>query len=1029
MFTQSPFVGLQAPRRLWLAWALLILATAGMAAWVSVLGELLDQRLAHGVLSLELPWDEAGARQVLAELGDDGRRAARTQTLVDFGLLLLYPLAFALSCELLCRRLPERMARTGLRLQWALLLTGPLDAAENLCILLMLGGQTAAPLPQLSSMLATAKFMIIAAAVAFILLALVMLIPRRGWWLGKLIQLFRLHVLTLVSLGLGVYFFGYSQPARELWEDALGAPQSGALSLIVVAAFCWIASLWWAPQHAQLFFLADVHQRHKVDWPAAEPDAPDDHRRVRHLMSIIPAIGPLLGLVAIVFGAAASGLSESDKTAPALSIALLVAAALGIVAQWRWTSLPASQCRPLARQLALWQWAGAGFLAALAMAIGDAGAAGPLWALVSGIALPALIATLAAWWVARRPSRRRVVATAALRWLSSAILVLGSFDADGRLGIGAAVFVGVATVALEWGYGWLRGRSVPATVQARSAELAQWVTPAAGPRDGFAALLPLLLGAVAFALWPVSFGSMLGSLAVVMLALAAWTLNCAVVFISLPLRLGLGALPLLLPIWLLLISPFTDNHRLPYVSAAPSGTVASAALPAVPAREPSLRADLDFEAWLASPHRSEAASEPIFVVAASGGGIRAAYWTATVLARLDDQSCGEFGRQTYAISGVSGGSVGAAVYVAATRHVNERQAGAPAPCTPQKASSQATTGPIEQIVHSFFEQDLMAPLLGSMLFADGLQRFLPAVVPWGDRGRALEQALESAWFDLTAGRDFEQALTALYANDTRRRLPLLVLNATNVADGRRVQTAPVLLQDLLAYPLLSQELRTHGLRLSTAVHNSARFPLISPPGTVLRRDGSVAMRVVDGGYFENSAAAGATALYRAMRLPAGQAKRPIALVLIESDPALDEPSVDCGFEARRLQQLARDARAEAWLSRNPVPLPSDSPPLSDFGFELSSVLSALLGARSARGPWHQQELATLVCEEPDHRVLSFFYSNGSADDTGSGAAGQRRHPEPALSWALSRTTRAHMKSKAASLVQTRSRSGSAPMPF
>ena len=54
---------------------------------------------------------------------------------------------------------------------------------------------------------------------------------------------------------------------------------------------------------------------------------------------------------------------------------------------------------------------------------------------------------------------------------------------------------------------------------------------------------------------------------------------------------------------------------------------------------------------------------PLFIVAAEGGGSRAAYWTARVLSKItDDNPC--FPDQLFALSSVSGGSLGAAVYVA-----------------------------------------------------------------------------------------------------------------------------------------------------------------------------------------------------------------------------------------------------------------------------------------------------------------------------------------------------------------------------
>ena len=59
-------------------------------------------------------------------------------------------------------------------------------------------------------------------------------------------------------------------------------------------------------------------------------------------------------------------------------------------------------------------------------------------------------------------------------------------------------------------------------------------------------------------------------------------------------------------------------------------------------------------------------------VNAHGGGLRAAVFTAQVLARADDATCGGFGKQVAAFSGVSGGSVGIATYLLARQELVAR---------------------------------------------------------------------------------------------------------------------------------------------------------------------------------------------------------------------------------------------------------------------------------------------------------------------------------------------------------------------
>lgn len=71
--------------------------------------------------------------------------------------------------------------------------------------------------------------------------------------------------------------------------------------------------------------------------------------------------------------------------------------------------------------------------------------------------------------------------------------------------------------------------------------------------------------------------------------------------------------------------------------------------------------------WLASrPDRPDFDVYPVILVTAEGGGIRAAVFTATVLSRLVDR-CPKLAAHIFAISGVSGGSIGAAIYAAAMK--------------------------------------------------------------------------------------------------------------------------------------------------------------------------------------------------------------------------------------------------------------------------------------------------------------------------------------------------------------------------
>jgi hypothetical protein len=99
-------------------------------------------------------------------------------------------------------------------------------------------------------------------------------------------------------------------------------------------------------------------------------------------------------------------------------------------------------------------------------------------------------------------------------------------------------------------------------------------------------------------------------------------------------------------------------------------------------------------------------------------------------------------------------------------------------------------------------------------------------------------------------------------------LPLLFINGTSVETGRRIIIGDLYAGSLrfdrkkplfpLAYDLCEiggqcdekGSLKTD-IRSSTAATLSARFPVLSPYGTLRNSDDKIVDRIVDGGYFEN----------------------------------------------------------------------------------------------------------------------------------------------------------------------------------
>ena len=387
--------------------------------------------------------------------------------------------------------------------------------------------------------------------------------------------------------------------------------------------------------------------------------------------------------------------------------------------------------------------------------------------------------------------------------------------------------------------------------------------------------------------------------------------------------------------------PALDNHALRTLpQGAPAGT--PVALDEALAR------------WQAQAPRTSDGRSNFVVVATAGGGLRAAFWTATVLGAVQDRMS-TFNRQLFAVSGVSGGSLGAAVFVTLMSgqvSLTDRTGG---------CGEAGKAGRLECAGQAVLSEDFLAPPVAALLFPDLMQRFFPFGFP--DRARALERSWEAAWPRAGFGEDVwaDRGFRSLWT--TERYVPSLLLNSTHVETGKRVIASNLdiageakVFRD--AYDLYELLPPRSEIRASTAAHSSARFTYVSPAGTLA--DGT---HLVDGGYFENFGAVTAREALKAAIDRLGRKIRPIA-VLISNDPDLGESDLPRGDPGR-----PRRAGRETWAG------------------EVLSPLRALLHTRDARGLLAASELRALA-EQNDGDYFQFRLCREAG-------------PAPALGWVLS----------------------------
>jgi hypothetical protein len=352
------------------------------------------------------------------------------------------------------------------------------------------------------------------------------------------------------------------------------------------------------------------------------------------------------------------------------------------------------------------------------------------------------------------------------------------------------------------------------------------------------------------------------------------------------------------------------------------------------------------------------------IVAAAGGASRAGFFTASILGYLLDTAkerdpqldSSAVARRLFAISGVSGGSVGAVMTVAALARAN---ASGQQSCVKHKPDLWygETIGNWRDCLEALIAGDFLTSVAIGLVFRD-IVRF----GWWQDRAATLEKSWEDRFAELMGiGNDDWQHqcpgdLRCPFLTLRPREkdwLPLLVLNGVSAATGRRVLTTvlaadyqpkdkcPVAatmavdaeikrkagaklksavsgpawhcaiflesvrfhrllandnppdwlgwIQRLLVWDYVREKLsflftlrHLDDVRLSTAAHNSARFPIVSPPGAVRNREHQIVDRIVDGGYFENYGALSAMELAQAIH--AVEPKLAPFVLVVSNDP-------------------------------------------------------------------------------------------------------------------------------------------------
>ncbi len=249
--------------------------------------------------------------------------------------------------------------------------------------------------------------------------------------------------------------------------------------------------------------------------------------------------------------------------------------------------------------------------------------------------------------------------------------------------------------------------------------------------------------------------------------------------------------------------------------------------------------------------------KPLIIVISEGGGIRAAYWSAKLLARIQSEYP-KFRDDLFGISSVSGGSFGATIFAGLLKWNVHGQ-------PPAKNELETKTAQI-------IGKDYLSPVIACMLTREVVQLLCPVPIASFDHAKVFENTWEYHWQKVMNDETFGAPFLSLWANHSGKAVPPLFINTTHVEDGNPVIISPLDLNfssgsnpvQMLELAQVGQESNfkdfyddinntANDVSISTASLLSARFPYVGPAGTIRENNGKT-IGLVDGGYFENTGA-------------------------------------------------------------------------------------------------------------------------------------------------------------------------------
>jgi cobalamin synthase len=420
-----------------------------------------------------------------------------------------------------------------------------------------------------------------------------------------------------------------------------------------------------------------------------------------------------------------------------------------------------------------------------------------------------------------------------------------------------------------------------------------------------------------------------------------------------------------------------------------------------------------FTKWASACAPPDGSTLRPIIVAVSGGASRAAVWGASVLQKVEEATPTVHGPTVFAVSSVSGGSLGVAAYMALLRNL-------PADQLCAQGSTDARKAQMAWLGKMPLAHDALGPLLAATVAVDAprallspfaaLVRWMSGSQPWGgDRAEWIERAFEGIWKDATPQPDgilFDAPFLSLFYDGPHRirpGMPIWIANGTETGTGGRLFTVPFA-PDPAAWPFLAARDVLFALQadvsISTAINNTARFPYLEPSGELLAPPDArqppphpqlrilrgETREIIDGGYFENEGLQTALELARWLKTegPKLLGGRSVAPIIVQA--------TGDGNAQVAEKDVVRCSNRQADDPRAPSPV---NPPLQ--------LLAPIFGLNNVRGGHAAVVLRTAKAA---HCADGFFHLYLPGETSGNGSGVRTDVP---LNWVLSDGTTAFIR--------------------